>query len=353
MASDFRVLFLLMFPVLQDALIVYLIIRGISIFKNKRQNKKIQEVRISSIIFWPGMFLCCIFVIPFTRNCFEGTSTSTLIVLEIFVLCGVSAMLFYCFNIITYDNSGFVRTNILGISKKYKYTDITRIIRTENTKYIKFGHSKIRMGLLYHGVREFLAKADKEYYRETQKHIPTSDHGKRKKIRLSPTVTGIISIIMFSVFLFYSATIIGPADNHFPSDTAEFNTSFSSYSYTRNINGELVLHSVNYKKPFVITNISGYGDNKPDPTIICSGEVYKLIVKEHMSKYEVYSISTINNQNIISPYDVNSAYRHTNMTLGVVSLITGITGIVLSLFGMLASRFPDHFPDWFTRLFHY
>ena len=353
MANDFRVLFLLVFPVLQDALIIYLIIRGISIFKNRRQNKKIQEVRISSIIFWPGMFLCCIFVIPFTRHCFEGASTSTLILLEIFILCGISAMLIYCFNIITYDNSGFVRTNILGISKKYIYTDITEIIRIEDTKYIQFGHSKTRMGLLYHGVREFLVKADKEYYRNTQKHIPTSEHEKRRGIRLSFTFTGIISIVMFSVFLFFSATIIGPADDHLPSETAVFKTSFSSYSYTRNINSELVLRSANYEKPFVITNISGYGDNKPDPTIICSGEVYILIVKEFKSKYEVYSISTINNQKIISPYDVNSAYRNINMPFALFCLIIGSFGILFSVFGLLTSRFPNLFPDWFNRLFRY
>ena len=81
-------------------------------------------------------------------------------------------MLAYCNETVTYDDTTFTASNLLGIKHTYDYGEITGISRRGDDTFLWCGRRKIRLDTISFGDDELVAFADKEYFKRYKKHIP-------------------------------------------------------------------------------------------------------------------------------------------------------------------------------------
>ncbi|MBQ6274766.1 MAG: hypothetical protein IJK63_11165 [Oscillospiraceae bacterium] len=159
----------------------------------------------------------------------------------------------------------------------------------------------------------------------------------------------VFTFIVSLCLLILACSVLMPADDSVPGNAFEIQTSFSFFHKT----GDAIsLYAPGYKKPFAISWLSGYEVPLPDPSLLCKGDIYRVVVVEARSQYAICSVATADMGQIISAYDRNTAYRNTQFIPCICVIIMCAGFAVLSIFMILVGRYPEHFPGWFRDMFY-
>lgn len=344
-------------PVIQDALIVLLFVRGMVLRKKRKDTHYDRLVSLSPVLLWAGAVCGGVLSIPVTLFGPDDTPSGVWYIFEVTVLACIAMMLAYCNETVTYDESEFETRNLFGIKRSYGYGEITGILRRGDDTILRCGRRRIRLDTMSSGGDELVAYADKAYFKRHKKYIPVY---KPKRDPMNGNLDTpwlylffYVFILAVSVFMFIlSARILRPADDHLPTDAVEIRTVFSSCEHTKKESGTLVLHAPGYEKPFSISWLSGYAVPVPNPDTLCNGEEYILTVREGKREYWIYAISTADHHCILSAHDRNIAYRNTQYMACILMLVVMVFGFLTGLFGILVGRHPERFSRRFRRLFY-
>ena len=344
-------------PIIQDALIVLLFVRGMVLRKKRKDTHYERLVSLSPVLLWAGAVCGGVLSIPVTLFGPDDTPSGVWYIFEVTVLACIAMMLAYCNETVTYDESEFETRNLFGIKRSYGYGEITGISRKGGDTALRCGRRRIRLDTMSSGGDKFVAYADKAYFKQHRKNIPAH---KSKKDPMNGNLDTpwlylffYVFILAVSVFmLILSVRILRPADDHLPTDAVEIRTAFSSCERTKKESGTLVLHAPGYDKPFSVSWLSGYIVPVPDPDRLCNGEEYILSVREGKQEYWIYAISTADHRCILSAYDRNTAYRNTQYVACIIMLVVMAFCFLTGLFGILVGRHPERFSRRFRRLFY-
>lgn len=358
MSDEVKFVLFTVIPIIQDVLIIILFARGTILHRKRKASKSDRIVSLSPILLWVGAIGGSLLSVPGTLS--RGTEQwpdGVWYIFEAFILACIAMMLAYCNETVTYEESKFEASNLLGIKHTYDYGEITGIASKGGDTILYCGRRRIRLDTMSFGGDKFVAYADKAYFRQHKKYIPVrmSRKDPMNGNLDTPWLYFFIYLLGFACFvtmIVFPGYTLRPADSKLPADAMELRTSFSSYERTKKEQGTLILHAVDYEKPFTLSWLSGYEIALPDPETLCSGEEYVLTIEEGKSKYWIYSMSTGNGQEIINAYDRNTAYRNTQIAPCIGLLIFGTLGSVFCIFGILVGRHPERYPGWFRGLFY-
>lgn len=159
-------------------------------------------------------------------------------------------------------------------------------------------------------------------------------------------------VIASLFFIGLSISYFLPANDDLPSDAAEIITSFSSYEQTKKDRGTLFFYAPGDEKPFTVAWLSGYHGKAPDPELLCSGEAFRVVVREIKAEYCIYEIYGEDQRQILGAYDRNAAYRSSQIAASIVLLIFAQLFAAFGVFGLLVGRHPERFPYGFCKLFY-
>lgn len=356
MSNEVKFILFTVIPVIQAVSFVLLFVRGLFIRKKRNAAGYSRLVSLSPILLWVGATCGGLFSIPVVLLNPDKMDYSWYI-FEVLVLVCIAMLLAYCYETVTYDELNFEASNWLGIKHTYDYGEITGILQKSGDTVLRCGRRRIRLDTMALGGDEFIACADKAFFRRNKRYIPVC---KRKIDPMNGNLDTPWFYLFFSIFLFVasvvflviSISILKPADGKIPAGAIEVHTSFSSYKRTKAENGTLLFLSPNDEKPFSLSRLSGYEITIPDPDTLCNGEEYIVSVCEGEDEYWIYSISTGNHQILISALDHNAAYRNTQVVPCIILQIFVICGTFISIFSIKVGRHPERYSKKFRQLFY-
>ena len=234
-------------PVLQDLLIAVLFVRGIFLLKERKKNWNARIVSLDPFYLWFGTISGGIFSLPVTfphQDQFPGDERWYFF--EIFVLLGIAFLLSYCNYTITYDREIIERSNLFGVKENFAYEEITGIIRHDSGAVLCFGQKKIRLDASDRGRFDFIEYTEKAYGIRYKKAIPEY---KPERDPMNGNVKDpwrylVIDVVMFAGAIFLLCFAVTPyvlPVDRLPAHLLEIRTSFSSYEFTGEDSGTLVL----------------------------------------------------------------------------------------------------------------
>lgn len=344
-------------PIIQDMLLVLLFFRGMVLRQKRKDSRYDLLVSLRPVLLWAGAVCGGMLSVPVTLLGPDDMSSGVWVLFEVVVLACIAMMLAYCNETVTYDKSEFHTRNLFGIERSYDYGEITGISRKGGDTVLRCGRRRIRLDSMSFGGNEFVAYADKAYFRQYKRYIPVF---KPKKDPLNgnldtPWLYLVVYVFILAGGIFMSILSVSglrPAKDELPADAVELRTVFSSYERTKKDSGTLVLYAPGYDKPFSISWLSGYRDHAPDPDTLCNGEDYILSVREGKQEYWIHAISTADHRSILSAYDCNTAYRNTQYVACILLLLIAMPSFTFGLFGILVGRHPERYSRRFRRLFY-
>ena len=172
MSAAVKVVLFSVVPVIQDALIVLLLIRGMVLRKKRIDYQYDHLVSLVPVLLWVGAVCGGILSIPVTLFGADDTPGGVWYLFEVFILACIAMMLAYCNETITYDDTTFTASNLLGIKHTYDFGEITGISRRGGDTIIRCGRHRIRLDVMSLGGDELVAYAEKAYFRQYGKHVP-------------------------------------------------------------------------------------------------------------------------------------------------------------------------------------
>ena len=111
MPATIKFVLLSVVPVIQDALIVLLFVRGLVLRKKRKDNQYDHLVSLSSVLLWAGVVCGGVLSIPVTLFGADDTPDGVWYIFEVFVLACIAMMLAYCNETVTYDDTTFTASN--------------------------------------------------------------------------------------------------------------------------------------------------------------------------------------------------------------------------------------------------
>lgn len=343
------------FPIVQDAMFVLLILRGVTLYK-QRMNGDSRQVSLSPLLLLAGSISGGLFCVLVTVFGLIGPPSIILwLVFEAFALLGFALLLGYCNETVVYDEECFTAKNWLGIKRTYSYADISGIRQRGADTILYCGRRRIRLDSMALNAQSFIKHADACHFRQFQKHIP--------KITKKDPMRGnldtpwlylfmfLFEIVAGLLFIFLSVYGLRPAEDSLPSDAFELRTSFVSWERVNKDDGTLVLNAAGYEKPFKLSWLSGFEVSVPDPEYLCGGTEFTVFVEEGKTEYRIRAISTADKRLLLSAYDCNTAYRNTQFWPCIGLIVFFFLIIVYAVLGIMVGRHPDRFPEWFRKLF--
>lgn len=344
-------------PVIQDALIVLLFVRGMVLRKKRKDTHYDRLVSLSPVLLWAGAVCGGVLSIPVTLFGPDDTPSGVWYIFEVTVLACIAMMLAYCNETVTYDESEFETRNLFGIKRSYSYGEITGILRRGDDTILRCGRRRIRLDTMSSGGNKLVAYADKAYFKRHKKYIPVY---KPKRDPMNGNLDTPWLYLFISVFtlivsigmIILPGFILRPADDSIPSDAVEVRTTFSSYNRVKKESGTILLYAPGVEKPFAISWLSGYEVSIPDPEMLCGGDYFHIVADEARNQYYICAISNDDNSRILSSYDYNTAYRNTQLVPCICLMIMGGVIAAVSVFMVLVGRHPERYPGWFRSLFY-
>ena len=343
---------------IQDALLALLIVYGFITYFRRKRSDNACCVQLSPILLWIGSVACVFFSIPV--NLFGPAEEPKFVwhFFEAFLLLNAAMLLAYCNETIRYDDAQFEARDLFGRKRVFRYGEITGLSRRGQDAILHCGRKKIRLDTLAEGTVDFIKQADKAYFRQYQKRIPSLP---RKKDPMNGNLDTPWLYLFISLFIccagiaclcIFGYQLIRPANGSVPKDAAEIQTSFSYYEQTKKDGGVLRLYAPDNEKPFVLANLSGYEISLPDPDTLCGGETFTLTVSEGTQEYFIYAISTADGRQLIRPLDRDIAYKNVNDAWSFVLIIFGGVFMIGGASMIVVGRHPERFPPWFRKLFY-
>ena len=344
-------------PVLQDLLLLWFTGKGFRIRRERQASPKACLVSLDQTLLWVGAICGGILSIPVTL--FGGKQMPAWVwsFFEIVILFCLAMVLAYCHETVVYDASGFTVRSFLGRRCSYSYQELTGLSRKGQDLYLHCGKRKFRLDAAAAGRSEFLSHADRMYFGHYKKKLPLLS---RKRDPMNGNldtpwlylILYLFMILSCVAFLLLPVYLLQPADDTPPKDAIELRTSFSSWEYTREEQGTLILYAPGEEKPFTLSWLDGLEAPLPDSDTLCSGETYTLTVREGEEEYWIYAIRDRENQPILSVRDRNNAYRNSQRIYCVFLELFAAAGLFVGIFGILVGRNPKRYPHWFRKLFY-
>jgi len=358
MSDEVKFVLFTVIPIIQDVLIIILFARGTILHRKRKASKSDRIVSLSPILLWVGAIGGSLLSVPGTLS--RGTEQwpdGVWYIFEAFILACIAMMLAYCNETVTYEESKFEASNLLGIKHTYDYGEITGIASKGGDTILYCGRRRIRLDTMSSGGDKFVAYADKAYFRQQKKYIPVR---KSKKDPMNGNLDTPWLYLFFSAFAFvtsicmivFPGLVLRPADDSIPDNAVEVQTTFSSFDRTKKHSGTIQLNAPGYEKPFVISWLSGYEVSVPAPEMLCGGELFHVVADETRDQYYIYAISSDDKGQLLSAYDYNTAYRNTQLVPCICLMIMGVVIAVVSVFMVLVGRHPERYPGWFRGLFY-
>lgn len=343
-------------PIIQDALIALLIVYGFITYFRRKRSDNACCVQLSPILLWIGSVACVFFSIPV--NLFGPAEEPKFVwhFFEAFLLLNAAMLLAYCNETIRYDDAQFEARDLFGRKRVFRYGEITGLSRRGQDAILHCGRKKVRLDTLAEGTVDFIKQADKAYFRQYQKRIPNLP---RKKDPMNGNldtpwlyffVSLIICLLTAAMLCFFGYQILRPADGRVPKNAAKIQTSFSYYEQTGK-HDLLRLYAPDNEKPYELGNLSGYEISLPDPDTLCGGETFTLTVSEGTREYTIYTISTADGRQLISPLDRDIAYKNASHTTFIVLSVLSAVGFLFSISVIIVGRHPERFPAWLRKLY--
>ena len=343
------------FPIVQDAMFVLLILRGVTLYK-QRINGDSRQVSLSPLLLLVGSVCGGLFCILVTVFGLIGPPSIILwLVFEASALLGFALLLGYCNETVVYDGESFTAKNWLGIRRTYSYADISGIRRRGADTILYCGRRRVRLDQMALNAQPFVKHADTCYSQQYQKFIPLITKKDPMRGNLDTPwfyfflFLFVIALSLF--FIFFSVYDLRPAEAGLPSDAFEIRTSFVTWGRVKKDHGTLVLNAAGYEKSFELSQLSGFEVPVPDPKFLCGGTEFTVFVEEGKTEYRIRAISTADQRLLLSAYDYNTAYRNTQFWPCIGLIVFSVFLIVCAVLGILVGRHPDRFPEWFRKLF--
>ncbi|MBR3991599.1 MAG: hypothetical protein IKI91_05635 [Clostridia bacterium] len=162
----------IVFAIIQDILIAFLIVRGFLTFKERRNSVNEHFVSLHPVVFWSGVVGSIVFCAPVSFPFALGVPFAAWCVFEFLTLLGIALICAYLFETITYDSVGFDRRNFLGRKTRFEYREITGRSPAGRDGRLFFGRRSVRIDSLALGGKDFTEYANKVYRSRWKKDIP-------------------------------------------------------------------------------------------------------------------------------------------------------------------------------------
>lgn len=160
------------------------------------------------------------------------------------------------------------------------------------------------------------------------------------------TILCIIMLLISAAML--SAIFISHQEQPTPDGVIEITCSFQSYEikrHTRSISYDLLLTSHDYERPFEFSFFDGY-KKRISPEELCMGTTYSLCVLPYESSYEIYRLSSSDNDLLLTKEE---AYSNSQQTASVLLIIFLTLNICFFLLLLTALHFPHLFSERIKR----
>lgn len=344
------------FPIVQDALFVLLILRGVTLYK-QRKNGDSRQVSLCPLLLLVGSVCGGLFCILVTVFGLIGPPSIILwLVFEAPALLGYALLLGYCNETVVYDGEAFTAKNWLGIRRTYSYAEISGIRRRGADTILYCGRRRVRLDQMALNAQPFVKHAETCYFQQFQQLIPIIIKKDPMRGNLdTPWFYFFMFLFVIAVslfFFFFSVYGLLPAEASLPSDAFEIRASFVSWERIKKNGGTLVLNAADFEKPFKLSWLSGFEVPVPDPEFLCGGTEFAVIVEEEKTEYWIRAISTADQRLLLSAYDYSTAYRNTQFWPCIGLIVFSVFEICFAMFGILVGRNPDRFPEWLRKLFY-
>lgn len=198
----------LIIPLIQDIIIVMLIIKSVSVRKERRsEEKRSHVVYLDPGIMWFGSFFVGALCVPVTLLEPGEMSAGVWWVFEFFIILFILVFVALINSHIYYNDSKIEVSNIFGKKRVYSYEEITGIAGQGKDHIIYCGQKKIAVDGFSVGGKEFIECADREFARLTGEEIPRCEP-KRDPMNGNVSSPWFI-IILFSIMLAGSLGLLG------------------------------------------------------------------------------------------------------------------------------------------------
>ena len=159
-------------PIVQDVILVLLFVRGVILYRKRKAAIRACFVSLSSVLLWVGAVCGGVLSIPVTLFGADDIPSGVWYFFEAIVFACIAMMLAYCNETVTYEESKFEASNLIGIKHTYDYGEITGIARKGGDTILYCGRRRIRLDTMSYGGDEFVAYADKAFFKRHKKYIP-------------------------------------------------------------------------------------------------------------------------------------------------------------------------------------
>lgn len=324
----------------------------------RRGNTDSKAVYLPKFMFWLGIAAGIIFLAFAWIAARQDGSIGLTVCFGLLALLGMSLLLGWKNCFISYDQSGLVRSNLLGIKRSFTYDQVTglcinKLNPMESTVYVS--GRKISFNMLSSNSAEFMHMLNAGYKRtHGNMSIPKLSGLKKEKGGFSAHVHNpgeylaiFIMMLLFIVGLGAWITVdtLKPIDED---DGESFVLSFSSYAIE---DGDIDLFTPQMSEAFVIFDYEEYLRRADELLKKCDSETSFSVCAERIEPddseayYEVYALSS--GEEIYRTFEDSNAYNREFLPIAI-----GIFGVLLlvvlafSAFIYMVGSNPRKFPKW-------
>ncbi len=175
-----------------------LIVQGVLSFLRRPRKGEKGKVVLPPFLAIIGIIGSVPFIVAAAYTAFAVKSIWATVFFLAFSMLGLSLVVAYTNCRITYDDEGFTHKSFFGITRHYKYEDITAVKHGTHEDFIYIGKRRLMVDELAIGADDFFSTANKQYRKKFGIDIPEQP---RKKLFFSPDIPNQGALLFAWIFM--------------------------------------------------------------------------------------------------------------------------------------------------------
>lgn len=341
---------------------VNLIVKNVldnSLEYSKKEKLGNGRVRLSKALLIIGIIDVLAFLIPIIVLVLKGdVFPEIIIMLSFFCLPGVVMILGFCNCRLQYNDDYFIHKNIIGIKRKYLYSDVTGIRKSEHETFVFVGKKRVLVDEFAVGGKDFIKFINQKYQQLYRKNVPAEPFSKKDifkgNLKAPEDIKAafiICYVIMAVLFVFLIAVFSSENEKTITVNEAMISCDTNKIIGGRNVemfSAEGVRYLIrNIPDDFDVEKINSICNGKSQMTL----EVVKSNTKDNEIYYSVSALS-VNNEKILSQSE--TAKFEKDMYYELVFFITGMFFLLVTFFLaviIFAARNAEKYPKFALMVF--